>query len=116
MRRRGPATARMSSTVSEVWVRCTASAPTARATSTRSFTISGAPCSRVDLPDLPAERGQVAGAEVLLANLHGRQPGRQALRHHRDQISPARLRAVGDQAEAQLVQSGRPSSGEDAVA
>lgn len=67
-------------------------------------------------PDLAAERRQVSGAEVLLANLNGRQPGRQAFPHHRDQISPARLRAVGDQAETQLVQSGRPSSGEDAVA
>ena len=33
-----------------------------------------------------------------------------------DEVPAAGLRAVSDQAEAQLVQSGRPSSGEDAVA
>jgi hypothetical protein len=63
-----------------------------------------------------ADEGQVGGPEVLLAHLNGRQTRRQAVAHDRGEIAAARLGAVSDEAEPQLVQSGTPSSGEDAVA
>ena len=63
-----------------------------------------------------AERGEIGGAEVLLAQLDGGKPGGQALADDGDEVPAAGLAAVGDEREPQLVQSGRPSSGEDAVA
>ena len=70
----------------------------------------------MSVSETPAEEGEIAGAQVLLANLNRREAGGQALADDGDEIPAAGLRAVSDQAEAQLVQSGRPSSGEDAVA
>ena len=65
---------------------------------------------------------EVANREVLLAELHAAEPGRQTGLHHVGERA-ARLLAIGDEIEgeagsaAQLVlQSGTPSIGEDAVA
>jgi hypothetical protein len=69
-----------------------------------------------ELAKRPAQGREVCRTEVLLSHLDRREPRRQALAHDRRQITAPRLRAVGDEGEAQLVQSGRPSSGEDAVA
>ena len=66
--------------------------------------------------DAPAELGEVVGAEILLADLDGGEPRRHARGHHLDQVAAPRLPAVGDEDELQLVQSGMPSSGDDAVA
>ena len=74
------------------------------------------PRRRASAPEPAAEEGEVGGAEVLLADLDGGEAGGQALADDGDEVPAARLRAVSDEAEAQLVQSGRPSSGEDAVA
>ena len=63
-----------------------------------------------------AERGEVGGGEILLAHLDGGKPGRQAFAHDGDEVTAAAPGPIGDEAEPQLVQSGRPSSGEDAVA
>src|SRR5262249_49184989 len=63
-----------------------------------------------------ADEGQVGGPEVFLADLNGRQTRRQAVAHDHGEIAAARLAAVSDEAESQLVQSGTPSRGEDAVA
>jgi hypothetical protein len=65
---------------------------------------------------VPAEFGEVMGAEILLADLDGREPCRGAGGDDLDQVTPARLTAIRDEDESQLVQSGMPSSGEDAVA
>ena len=69
-----------------------------------------------DGADAPAEEGQVRGAQVLLPHLYGRQPGREAGADEAHELPAPRLGAVGDEGEPQLVQSGTPSSGEDAVA
>ena len=63
-----------------------------------------------------ADEGQVRRAEILLTDLNGGQARRQALTHDRGEVAAAGLGAVGDETEPQLVQSGTPSSGEDAVA
>src|SRR5206468_8675450 len=66
--------------------------------------------------EAPAHEGEVGGAEVLFTHLHGRQPGREAVADDRGELAATGLGAVSDEAEPQLVQSGTPSSGEDAVA
>jgi len=66
--------------------------------------------------EAPAHEGEVGGPEVLFTNLDGRQAGREALADDRGEVAAAGLGAVSDETEPQLVQSGTPSSGEDAVA
>ena len=68
-------------------------------------------------PKGATEVSDLGRRQVFLSHLHRWQSGGQALRDDREQIAITRLRAVGDEAEPQLVdQSGRPSSGEDALA
>ena len=67
-------------------------------------------------PDPAAQRGELSDAEVLLAHLNGEQPGGHTRGDDLDEIAAARLATIGDEAEPQLVQSGTPSRGEDAVA
>ena len=62
------------------------------------------------------QHGEVGGREVLLAHLDGGKTGGEAFAHDGDEVTAAGLATIGDEAESQLVQSGRPSSGEDAVA
>ena len=58
----------------------------------------------------------VGGGQILFTDLHRGQPRGDARGDGLDEIAAARLMTVGDEAELQLVQSGTPSSGEDAVA
>ena len=64
----------------------------------------------------PAHEGQLGRPEVLFANLDGRQTRREALAHDRGEVAAVGLGTISDETELQLVQSGTPSSGEDAVA
>ena len=65
---------------------------------------------------LAREAQELRAAEILLSKLHGGQTRGQAFADHGEQIPAAGLRPVRDEAESQLLQSGTPSRGEDAVA
>ena len=113
---------RSAATGSESWVRCTPSAPAASATSARSLITSRAPWRRVLSLEQPRELQQIADAQVLFPQLNRAEPGAEALVDDLGDGTP-RDPPIGDQVEReveqrprQLVQSGTPSSGDDAVA
>ena len=63
-----------------------------------------------------AQRAELGDGEVFLADLNGGQPRGHTRGDDLDEVAAACLATVGDEAESQLVQSGTPSRGEDAVA
>jgi hypothetical protein len=69
-----------------------------------------------DAEKLSAERRQGARAEILLTHLNGWKPSGDTIADEGHEVTPACLVTISDEAEPQLVQSGTPSSGEDAFA